>query len=284
MTVANEASMVIVDPSPRIEWPAIFAGSVVAAGISLTLLAFGSAIGLSVVSTAPTWRDSSPWLWLLSGIFLLFVALCGFGFGGYVAGRMRAPLTSRTTEEIEFGDGMHGILTWGLAILITAMLAVGGASTLVPAAAPSGSRIGPATSVAAESIIASELDELFRSDRRALDAENLAYRRSEAGRILLKSSSHLGVTGDDRDYLAAIAASQTGLTPADAVARADRAIAQSALEIRRARQAGVLQAFMIAAAMMVGAAVAWFAAREGGNEREHGWVPRWNWSPRRRLV
>lgn len=274
----------VVDLPPRVEWSSVFAGAVVAAGISLTLLAFGSAVGLSVISTAPTWRDSSPWLWLLSGIFLLFVALCGFGFGGYVAGRMRTPLTSRTTEEIEFRDGMHGILTWGLAILITAVIAVGGASTLAPATVPSGSRIGPATSVAAENIVASELDELFRSDRRAVDTESLAYRRAEAGRILLKSSSHRGVSGNDRDYLAAIAASQTGLAPADAVTRADRAIAQSALEFRRAREASVLQAFMIAASMMVGAAVAWFAAREGGYERERGWIPRWDWSPRRRSV
>src|ERR1043165_8614293 len=79
-------------PETFVEWRAVFAGAVIAAGVSITLLAFGSAIGLSVSSTAPTWRDSTPWLWLLSGLFLLFVALCAFGFGGYAAGRMRAPV------------------------------------------------------------------------------------------------------------------------------------------------------------------------------------------------
>src|ERR1700759_3409980 len=77
---------------PSVEWRTIIAGAVVAAGITFTLMAFGSAIGLSLMSTAPTWRDSSPWLWILSGIYLVFVALCSFGFGGYVAGRMRATL------------------------------------------------------------------------------------------------------------------------------------------------------------------------------------------------
>ena len=284
MSVAGETAVIAVDPSPSVEWPSVVAGAVVAAGISLTLLAFGSAIGLSVASAAPTWRDSSPWLWLLSGIFLLFVALCAFGFGGYVAGRMRAPLMSRSVEETEFHDGLHGVLTWGLAILITVVLTLAGAAMLAPAAAPSGSRLGPAASVAGENIIASELDELFRTDRRAVDADSLSYRRAEAARILLKAAGHRGVSGEDRDYLAAIAASQTGVAPTDAVTRADRAIAQSATEIRRARQAAVIQAFLIAASLMVGAAVAWFAAREGGHERERGWVPRWTWSPRRRMV
>src|SRR6201999_3632997 len=81
---------------PSVEWRAIFAGAVVAAGISATLLAFGTAIGLSLASAAPTWRDSSPWLSALSGIYLLFVALCSFGFGGYVAGRLRTRLRALT--------------------------------------------------------------------------------------------------------------------------------------------------------------------------------------------
>src|ERR1051326_224898 len=63
---------------PRVDWRAVLGGAAIAAGVSFTLIAFGSAIGLSVASTAPTWRDSSAWLWLLSGLFLIFVALCAF--------------------------------------------------------------------------------------------------------------------------------------------------------------------------------------------------------------
>jgi hypothetical protein len=197
---------------------------------------------------------------------------------------MREPLRSGTNEEIEFTDGMHGLLTWGLAILVTTVLALASAALLVPATTPGGGRVGPAASVAGENIIASELDELFRSDRRTADTDSIAYRRAEAARILLHVSGHRGVSDDDRNYLAVIAGSQAGLTPSDAGARADRAISESAAEIRRARQAAVLQAFLIAASLMVGAAVSWFAAREGGYERERGWVPQWNWSLRRRTT
>jgi hypothetical protein len=266
---------------PFIDWRAIVAGAVLAAGVSFTLLAFGSGIGLSVISTAPTWRDSSSWLWLLSGLFLLFVALCAFGIGGYAAGRMRARAAVAETLETRFRDGMHGLFTWGLAILLTALLALAGAAAASRAIAPSGGATGPAASVAGESLIASELDALFRSDRRLLDGD-IAYRRAEAARILLKSSSHRGVPDDDRAYLAALASHVAGVAPDEAQARADRAIAHSRDELRRARQAAVLQAFLVAAALLAGAAVAWFAAHEGGLDRQEGAIPVWDWSFRRR--
>ncbi len=267
--------------TPAIEWRAIIAGAVVASGISATLMAFGTAIGLSLMSTAPTWRDSSPWLWSLSGLYLVFVALCSFGFGGYVAGRMRARLRPLIGAETEFHDGMHGIVMWGLAVVIGAVLAVAGASAATRLAAPSASPVGAATSVAGENIIASELDELFRTDRK-LDDADFGYRRSEAARILLKSSSHNGVPAEDRDYLSVLTAAITGLAAPDADARVNRAIAESKDEIHRGRVAAVLQAFMVAAALLVGFAVSWFAASEGGREREAGYIPVWDWSYRRR--
>ncbi len=266
---------------PFIDWGAIIAGAVLAAGVSFTLLAFGSGIGLSIVSTAPTWRDSSPWLWLLSGLFLLFIALCAFGIGGYAAGRMRTRATVAESVESRFRDGMHGLFTWGLAILITAVLALIGAGALSHTLAPSGGTTGPSASVAGENIVASELDALFRSDRR-LDIGDIEYRRAEAARILLKSSSHRGVPDEDRAYLATLASREAGVAPDEAQMRADRAVRDSRDELRRARQAAVLQAFLIAAALFAGAAVAWFSAHEGGLDRQEGAVPVWDWSFRRR--
>jgi len=251
------------------QWPAIFGGAIAAAGISFTLHAFALGIGLSVASTAPTWRDSSGVFWLLTGLYLLFVALVSFAFGGYVAGRMRAPL-NLDTAEMEFRDGMHGLVTWGLAIMMTALLALGVAATGSNAVAPSGGSAGAAESVAGENIIASELDELFRSGRVPAD---LVYRRAEAARILLKSSSHAGVPDEDRSYLTTMVASAIALPSAEADGRVNRAIAASAQEIHKARAAAVLQAFFVAVALLVGAAVSWYAACQGGRDRELGVFP-----------
>src|SRR5581483_4346188 len=91
-TLAEER--VVSDPpavltTPTVPWAAVIAGAIVAAGISLVLLAFGSGIGLSVMSSAPTWRDTSAIYWIVTGLYLVFTALASYGFGGYVAGRLR---------------------------------------------------------------------------------------------------------------------------------------------------------------------------------------------------
>src|SRR5690349_21040215 len=143
-------------PLGYVQWSAIFAGAVGAAGLSFALHAFATGIGLSVASTSPTWRDASAWLSLISGLYLLFVALTAFGLGGYIAGRMRVPLNVAALE-MEFRDGMHGLITWGLAVILTAMFALVTAGVATLAVAPSGS--GPLSqSVAGESTIALELD------------------------------------------------------------------------------------------------------------------------------
>lgn len=265
---------------PFVDWRAVWAGSVVAAGISFTLLAFGSAIGLSIASSAPTWRESSPWFWLLSGVYLVFIALCSFGFGGYIAGRMRTPSLALNVQEAEFRDSMHGLCTWGLSILIAAVLALGGLSASARLAAPSGGAAGPGASVVGEAAIAPEIDALFRTYR-PMPADNIEYRRAEAARILLKSDTKEGVPPEDRDYLAGLVSERAGVGHDEATNRVDMIIAQSKDAIHKARVAAVLQAFLIAAASLLGAAVASFSAVEGGRYREAGTVPIWT-SPFRR--
>ncbi|GAA0544462.1 hypothetical protein FHS83_000514 [Rhizomicrobium palustre] len=264
---------------PHVQWSSVIAGAIAASGVSFTLLAFGAGIGLSVASTAPTWRDSSAWLWILSGLFLILVALSAFGLGGYIAGRMRSAFRSPSVGEGEFRDGVHGLATWGLAILVTAMLGLAGAAAITPMMAPGGGGQGPAASTSGENIIASELDELFRSARNTNDTA-ITYQRSEAARILLKSNGHNGVTIDERNHLANVVANRTGM-PADlAMSRVDRVIVASQQELHRARVAAVLQAFMIAAGLLLGAAVAWYSAVEGGRDRQRGTLPAWSWGNR----
>jgi hypothetical protein len=259
------------EPVSRIRWPAIFAGAIAATGVSLTLHAFAAGVGLSVASASPTWRDTSWALWCLSGLYLVFAAICAFAVGGYIAGRMRAPLNSASTEA-ENIDGIHGLITWGLAVMLTAILALGIAATAAPALAPSGGSAGASQSVTGENVIAAELDEMFRSDRVIPDRE---YRRSEAARILLKASSKNGVLNPERRYLYSILESSVGLRPDESMPRVDHAITASAQALHRARVAAVLQAFFIGASLLIGAAVAWFAAGEGGRDRERGVFPVW---------
>jgi hypothetical protein len=259
----------------------VIAGAVAAAALSLVLIAFGTGIGLATSSVSPTWRDASFGLWLLSGIYLVFVALLSFGLGGYVAGRMRGRITTvAATDEAEFRDGMHGILAWALAIVLGAFLAIGAAGVAAPAAVPGGGAAGPSASVAGEDTIAYELDQLFRTER-PLPAADMTYARAEAARILLTSSGHTGVSQEDRDYLTMLVSTRARVSAEEADARVNKAIGRAHDALKRARQAGVMIAFLTVVALLLGAAVSWFAAQEGGRERELGGAPTWrSWSSR----
>ena len=260
----------LLSPFRYLQWGPVFAGALAAAALSFVLHAFAATIGLSVSSTAPTWRDASLALFVLSGVYLVIVAAAAYALGGYVAGRMRLGLRDAPRDEVEFRDGVHGLLVWALATLLTALLAITAAQGLARLAAPAAGADGTSSSPAGEGLLAYELDRLFRSDRPVAD---IAQSREEAARILLTAGSHDGVTAEDRAYLSTLIASRTGISEAEAQQRAATAVARADESISRARRSTVLLAFFAGAAAMIGAAAAWFAAAAGGAHRDTAKLP-----------
>src|SRR3954452_19565442 len=137
-----------------LQWTPVIAGALAATALSLILVTFAAAVGLGVSSTAPTWRDASAALWLLSGVYLILQAIVSFALRGYIAGRLRRPLVAGPSEQVETRDGLHGLTVWAVAVVLGAMLAA-----FVAAAAVN--RPSPATATtasAAEPILSYELD------------------------------------------------------------------------------------------------------------------------------
>jgi len=258
--------------APRyLGWSPAVAGALIATALSAVLIAFGTAVGLGVASSAPTWRDASVALWLLSGFYLILVALVSFGLGGYVAGSIRTNMPAADSVDVEYRDGLHGLAAWAIAIVLTVLLtALVGSATV--ARSPS-AQAAPSAS-AAEPMLSYELDRLFRPAKRTQNAET-AMERAEAGRILLTSSSHSGVATDDRAYLIQLVSGVTGLTGPDAERRVDNGIANAKTAIRRSRGSAIIAAFSIAASVLLGAVAAWFAACEGGRHRDGAMASGW---------
>jgi hypothetical protein len=262
-----------------VQWGAIVAGAFGAAALGFVLDSFAAAIGLSVSSTAPTWRDTSFALVLLSGLYLLLAAIVAYGFGGYLAGRLRLRSATRAAADVEFRDGMHGLVAWALATLIVALIAVAAVPSLSRVAAPSSSAAGATTLVTGENLIADDLDRLFRAERQP--AGDINYARAEAARILLTTASHRGLQSDDKAYLVRLVAARTGLSAAEAEKRVDEVIARASDNIKRARRTAVVLAFFAGAAALAGAAMAWFAAVAGGEHRDGRSAPHFlfEWVP-----
>jgi len=252
-----------------ISWGAVIAGAIAAWALTFVLITFGAAIGLAIASPSATWRDTSVALALLSGLWLLLTAIASFALGGYLAGRLRATGESTTADEVELRDGLHGLLVWGLAILIGAALALGLART---AAAPATGNVLAPTASTAEPLLAFELDRLFRADRRPGEVVEPDV-RAQAARIITTSLGHADMAAEDRAYLVRLVMARTGLAQPDAERRVTEVIAQARRAIRRARANAVILAFMAAASLLAGAAVAWFAAGFGGRHRDGEAVP-----------
>lgn len=250
----------------HLSWGAVIAGAIVASAVSFVFLTFAATLGLSLMSSAPTWRDSSVALWLLTGIYLLLQALVSFAAGGYVAGRLRQRWgATMSADEIDFRDGMHGLMAWAVGALIGAIVLALTAGSFATRAAPA-AVTSPQPATAGEPLIAYELDRLFRGEKRTSDADVTTV-RSEAGRILLQSSGHTGIVPEDRNYLVRLVSARTGLAQPDAERRVDDVVAKSREAVVKARRTGVIMGFVTAASLLLGAAAAWFAACLGGDRK-----------------
>lgn len=132
-TIVTPAAPVAAAPAHYVDWPAIFAGAVVATAIGVVFAGFGAALGLTGLS--PQEGEAAPrFALILVGLWALVTILASYGAGGYVAGRMRRRVESASSDEVSARDAIHGMVVWGLGVLIGAWVAasaVGGAVNAV---------------------------------------------------------------------------------------------------------------------------------------------------------
>ncbi|NYS26536.1 hypothetical protein HUK65_16240 [Rhodobacteraceae bacterium 2376] len=254
------------------DWPAIIAGAVIAAAVSLVLYAFGVGLGLSIVSAEPGEGVSARWWTIAAGIWFIWVTVTSFGIGGYLAGRLRRPVPDATADEIESRDGAHGLTVWAAGTVIGAVLAMGGLGGVMGG-------VTSATGTAADSV-SEAMDEqgdyfaslVLRGDTgEAISSDAIAETRI----ILMRSAAQGEVSAADRERLVQVAAAETGQTPNEVEEGVDQALTafddarQQAVEAaEQVRIAGVIAGFVIAATLLISAVAAYLAAQTGGSHRD----------------
>ena len=267
--------------SSYIDWPAIFAGTLLATAVSFVLNTFGAAIGLSVVS--PFDRDGVGGTGMLIAVALwvMWVTVSSFMAGAYVAGRMRRRALDASEHESDVRDGVHGLTVWALGILISAVVFASGVGTAVRAGADAVSGAAESASAAA----GSEETYDYAVGRLLRGAEGAAPQTTENRRALLAEITGIlsataargdaEIAADDKAYMTSAVAAETGLDEQQAAARVDElasgyretmVAAKEAAET--ARVASVLAAFVLAASLLIAGAGAWWAAGVGGNHRD----------------
>ncbi|MEK4032830.1 hypothetical protein WOC76_02105 [Methylocystis sp. IM3] len=268
-----------------VDWGAILAGVAVATAITFVLAAFGSGIGLSLASP---YEGASPFTHALAlALWVLWVTVASYAAGGYVCGRLRARNPGMPRDEAEVRDGAHGLVVWGVSILIIAFAAGSSLYDLgkagVNAATQQAQKSGVSTSP-----VDYRVDLLMRGDGAApaapaarggvgagaMTGANVADTRQIVSRIVARSEASGEISNEDRGLLQNVLSS-AGVAPQDARARVDGLAQQvrddnaRAKELAdKARKAGIIGSFIAAAAMLLAAASAWGGAALGGRHRD----------------
>lgn len=283
-------------------WGAIVAGALGASVVALILMVLGSGMGLTAISPWNNAGVSAETFGVWAVIWLVVTQWISAGFGGYLAGRLRTRWTTITADEVFFRDTAHGFLAWALSVLVAASLLgsalAGIAGTTVQTAANlAGPAIGGAASQATDeamrggpggqertdSISGYLVDRLMRAPAPAASSTTTTTTlgtpaprdaSTEAQRILVASFAE-PISDDDRDYLARLVASRTGLSQQEAETRVDETLARieaakvSAQEAAdEARKAAATAAIIGALALVIGGFIASVAGALGGHQRD----------------
>ena len=272
-----------------VEWGAVIAGALAASAISFVLLTAGASIGLSLIS--PYAGESySKTAASVAVFWSVAVPILSFLVGGYIAGRMRSGWESATSDEVQFRDGMHGLLVWAPSIVAGGLLAFLAAGAI----ANSSAQVAAGAMSNRDAVVAPSIDTLFGATvaqtvaapaaapaapaatpapsavpgtgERAVVPDSDA--RAVISRTLIAAAAAGQLTPAQKQTLAQIVSERTGISQADAEKRVDQAYANAVAALDKARQAAVLTGLATVTALLVGLLAAWYAAQNGGRHRD----------------
>lgn len=280
---------VVVAPAPGgtatstlggLSWPSIVAGAVAACALTLVLLAFGTGLGLTMVSPWSGSGVSATTFKITTGLYLVVIAMLASSIGGYLAGRLRSSWTDVDRDEVYFRDTAHGFIAWALATVLGATALAIPATALVGGSAVGVSQ-GAVNAAQSSGPMDAYVDTLLRPDPAGAGGSanaaaggpaNAADSRGEMVRLFTRSFRNGGeLKGADREYVVKVVAARTGMSQADAEKRVNEVVAQIKADADAARKATASLAFWLTAAMLLGAFCASLAATEGGGLRDGTW-------------
>ena len=253
-----------------VDWGSILAGGVVAAGLSAVFTAFGAAVGLGSISARAD-QGLGFGSVMLTGLFMVVSLVAAYMAGGYIAGRMRHRVDDAQPEEVATRDGMHGLVVWGLGMILSAMVVgnvvsgtvraagsaagtaveaagsvaggiaqgagqlVGGMAQGVGSAAQGAATVATDDGVSLPNPLDGLTNRLLRSEAQAPAEFSNEAIRSEVATIFADVVRTGEITPEDRAWLERAVAARTQLSQAEVSARIDQGVAR-AQELRAEAQ------------------------------------------------
>ena len=131
------------------DWGAIIGGALAAMGVTIILFTAGSGFGLSTVEPWSFANRAPETFAIGAAIWLIVMQWVSSAVGGYLAGRLRVRWHHLHGDESFFRDTAHGLITWAMATVIVAGVAVL-MTTLAGLAASDLAEVAPASPAAAD--------------------------------------------------------------------------------------------------------------------------------------
>lgn len=269
-------TQVIVEPAVSgVSWAAVAAGAVAACAVTLLLIAFGTGLGLSVVSPWSGSGISATSFKIGTGLYFVVMAMMSSAIGGYLVGRLRNKWIGVHADEVYFRDTAHGFLAWAFASVLGAAVLATPATSMLGGVATGASQGAANSAAQASGPMDGYVDTLLRSNNPGQNptAQNSSNdSRAELVRLFstsFKSGSEMSQA--DRSYVNKVVAARTGLSELDAEKRVAEVTAQVKSDLDKARKATAQLAFWLAASLLIGAFSAALAATEGGGLRDGTW-------------
>ncbi len=249
-----------------VDWPAIFAGTVVAIALARLLSAFGAALGLSGITLDGT-DESSTLELVLTSLWMVLTFIAAYLTGGYIAGRMRRRVEAAQKSEVTTRDGVNGLVVWGLGTILTTVLLSNLVSFAANTAGTVASTVGQAAGTVAETAgsavgsvasgvadaagavipdaavndpteyLSNQLLRPAQVDPATADPERLAQQTAS---IVVNVYRTGEISDEDRAFLTSAVAARTELSQSEVSARVDQVI--SAAQTARTEAADAVDA------------------------------------------
>jgi len=211
----------------RISWGSIFAGTVVAMIVQLTLITLGLAIGFATIDPASeqvSWGGlgigGAIW-WVVSAIIALFA-------GGWVASRLAG-------FQRVFDGALHGIVTWGLVMLISVYFITSAIGAIIGGGFGA---IGSVLSGSGQAVSALLPDDLSQQVQEVVSAqENQQFARELYAAV--GDMAQGGATQQERERVVALLEQNTGMSrqeASDFVQQAETTIQEAEPQMRQAAE------------------------------------------------
>ena len=255
-----------------LSWRGILAGAVAGSAVSLVLLSIGVSAGLSLLSPWPG-QSYTGFAASVAAAWALIATIGSFLVAGFVAARVRPRVADVPADEVEFRDGLQGLVAWAVCVLFAGVVAMGAGTAVLHA----GSAVAKFSDRTASSPLAAIVSTMAAPPEgkpvTAVPMLTTEETRTIEG-IFLKSFGHDGLAASDRTFVANIIAAKAGIPVSEAQTRVDTAYTDAVAALDKAKKATELSGLLTGLALLIGLVAAWYGGVRGGSSRDNNTLAR----------